>query len=96
MSQRVRFHLPENPELEQVEDDLALAIFTAECIYGRPQTRMEVRYLVAADQRSCAMEVSGPAGESAVRVLIGLFSSRFGEDGFQIERNADVLRQGRD
>lgn len=87
MSERVRFQLPAvTSEPEGVEDDLALAVFVAECVHGRPQTRLEVRYLVAADRRSCTMEVSGPAGETALRVLIGLLSARFGEEAFKVAR----------
>ena len=72
MQELVVFKFPEDGH---VEDDLALAIFSAECMYGRPQTRLEVGYHVAGDYRSCVLEASGPAGEMAVRVLIGLLGS---------------------
>ena len=88
MSERVRFKLPERNEVRGVEDDVALAIFTAECIYGRPQTRMEVSYATGLDGRTCVLDVNGPAGESAVRVLVGLFEARFGEARFAVERGA--------
>lgn len=84
MSERVKFQFPE-PDPEGAEDDIGLAIFTAECIYGRPQTRLEVAYWLTSDGRPAVFDNRGPAGESALRVLIGLFGARFGEAGFQME-----------
>lgn len=89
MLDRVRFQFSEGAVKEsEIEDDLGFAIFAAECIHGRPQTRMEVRYVIAADD-DCTVEVSGPAGEDALRIFIGLLDARF-EDRrlFSIERRA--------
>jgi hypothetical protein len=32
------------------------------------------------------LTVRGDAGETALRVVVGLFNERFGEDGFRVER----------
>lgn len=86
MREIVVFTFPDPADREAVEDDLALAIFTAECQYGRPQTRLEMKYLIAPDGTRCVTDVSGPAGEAALRVFVGLSAARCGEGHFSLER----------
>jgi hypothetical protein len=86
MSEIIRFAFPEESDYEEVEGDMALALFTSECIHGRPRTRLEVSYFVSTSGRRCLLSVRGPAGESALQVFAGLCEERFGEDGFSIER----------
>jgi len=73
---------------ETVEADVALAIFAAECVYGRPRVRMEASYLVDEDGRACVLEVAGEAGESVARVFAGLCAARVGEEAFTVHRVA--------
>ena len=86
MSHVVRFAFPEGGEKEDVEADIALAIFTAECVYGRPRVRMEASYLVEDDGMSCVIDVEGEAGEAAARVFTGLTAARVGERAFSVKR----------
>lgn len=86
MTERTRFKFPGSKRKEDIESDAALAIFTAECVHGRPKTRLEVRYLVADDGRVAVFETEGEAGEAVLRVFVGLCGARFGEDGFSVER----------
>jgi len=90
MTEKIKFQFPGADDASAIEDDLALAIFTAQCVHGRPQTRLQVRYLVTDDGQRAALEVDGPAGEMALRVFLGLSGARFGEDGFQVTRVASV------
>ena len=69
-----------------VEGDMALAIFAAECVYGRPRVRMETSYLVDADGATCVLSLGGEAGEAEARVFTGLAAARVGEDGFTVRR----------
>jgi len=85
MSQMLRFKLSEASR-ETVEADVALAIFAAECVYGRPRVRMEASYLVDEDGRACVLEVAGEAGESVARVFAGLCAARLGEDAYSVHR----------
>ena len=89
MSKVFRFTFYAEPDPEDIEADLALAIFAAECLHGRPRVRLETRYLVAPDGQSCVMEVSGPAGESAAQVFAGLAAARFGEEGMSISQHQE-------
>lgn len=84
MGRILRFAFEHEQGQEGVEADLALAIFAAECIHGRPQVRMETRYLVNPDGKACVIAVSGVAGEAAARVFAGLVSARFGEGAVSI------------
>jgi hypothetical protein len=85
MSERMKFQFPA-PDRDGVEEDISLGIFTAECIYGRPRTRLDVAYFLTGDGRRAVIDVKGPAGETALRVIVGLLAARFGEDGYQVER----------
>lgn len=80
------FNEIENPE--DLEADLTLAIFAAECLFGKPRVRMEASYLVAQDGRSCVLQVAGESGEAAARIFSGLAAVRFGEQGFKVQRQA--------
>jgi hypothetical protein len=85
MTRVLRFRFPEDAEPREVENDVCLAIFTAECLYGRPRTRLEVSYLFDADGSQCVIDNRGPAGEMAVHVFVGLCGERFGEAGYEVE-----------
>lgn len=86
MSEIVRFRFPANSNHEDVDADACLAIFSAECLHGRPKTRLEVSYLADAKGAACIFEVAGEAGDVAVQVFLGLCTERFGETGFTVER----------
>ena len=88
MNAMVRISFPPGSTKEGIEADACLAIFAAECIHGRPKTRMAVSYLVDEHGEHCVLRVQGEPGEMALQVFIGLCGERFGEDGFEIERLA--------
>jgi len=82
----LRFTFPEGVDVGAVEGDMALAIFAAECVYGRPRVRMETSYLVEEGGQACVVAVSGEAGEIAVRIFAGLSAARLGEDSYTVRR----------
>jgi hypothetical protein len=86
MSQRVRFAFEQQGGRDAIESDIALALFTAECVYGRPRVRMEAAYLVDDDGAHCVVDVRGEAGEAAARVFTGLTAARVGEESFSVKR----------
>jgi hypothetical protein len=81
------FRFQSNADREAVEADVALAIFAAECLHGRPRVRMEASYLVN-DDGGCVLQVNGEAGESVARVFAGLCAARFGEEAYSVQRLA--------
>ena len=60
MNQVLRFKFSE-ADRETVEADVALAIFAAECVYGRPRVRIEASYLVDEGGTACVLDISGEA-----------------------------------
>lgn len=86
MSNVVRFAFRDANDKDEVEADMALAIFTAECVYGRPRVRMETSYLVDGDGKTCVIDVDGESGEAAARVFAGLTAARVGEQAFRVKR----------
>ena len=93
MSKVLRFSFPTETGTWEVEADLALAIFAAECIHGRPRVRLETRYMVGPGGQTCVMEISGAAGEAAARVFAGLAAARFGEEGVRTIRQRAQPRE---
>lgn len=86
MGNLLRFAFARGSAKEDIEADVTLAIFTAECVYGRPRVRMEASYLVDDDGSSCVIDVEGEAGEAAARVFTGLTAARVGEQAFSVKR----------
>mgnify|MGYP000138007406 CR=1 FL=1 len=87
MNQVLRFKFSE-ADRETVEADVALAIFAAECVYGRPRVRIEASYLVDEGGTACVLDISGEAGEAVARVFAGLSAARFGDQAFSVRRLA--------
>jgi len=86
MHTTLRFGFTESSNREGVEADMAVAIFAAECVYGRPRVRMEASYLVDDEGRACVVDVAGESGEAVVRVFAGLTAARLGEDSYTVRR----------
>ena len=82
----VRFSFETLVDAEELEGDIALAVLCAECIYGRPQVRMEVSYAVDPHGKACVLETAGEAGEAVALVFAGLVAVRVGEAGYTVKR----------
>lgn len=85
----IRFRFSEPVERQEVEDDVCLAIFAVECLFGAPRVRLELAgFLVSEDGSCCVLDVCGPAGEAAARVFTGLTTTRVGGGALNVERVA--------
>ena len=82
----LRFQLQGDADQEAVETDIALALFAAECVYGKPRVRLEASYLVGSEGRDCVIRSSGDAGDAAARIFTGLTSMRVGDSAYQVHR----------
>jgi len=94
MDSVLRFKMGDRPEREAIESDLAMALFAAECVYGKPRVRMEASYLVADDGKTCLVSTDGEAGEAAARIFAGLIAARVGEQSYQVQRLDGGQRDG--
>ena len=82
----VRFELAGQKNKEALETDIALALFAAECVYGKPRVRLEASYLVADDGQVCVVRADGDAGDAAARIFAGLTAVRVGEKADGVRR----------
>ena len=89
MTDILRFEFLGKPDPEAVEADMALAIFAAECVYGKPRIRLEASYLVANGGRDCILKSDGEAGDAVARILAGLAAVRVGETAFRVRHVED-------
>ncbi len=88
------FTFPKTTDLDALEDDVCLAVFTAECLYGKPRTRLEASYAIDRDRSACIVRIEGAAGEAVARVFAGLLTNRLGEAGFAVHRGGRWARPG--
>ena len=86
MNNVLQFTFAGDCDRDSVESDIALAIFTAECVYGRPRVRMEAAYDVDGNGVACVLNVSGEAGDAVARVFAGLTAARVGETAYSVRR----------
>ena len=84
----LRFRFSPPSDAAAVEDDLRLALFAAECLYGAARLRLEAAYSVRCDGTTCVIESRGEAADAAARVFAGLSAIRVGEAGFKVEHVA--------
>jgi selenophosphate synthase len=69
---------------EAIEERIALAIVTAECVFGQAKVRLHAGY-TAADNKA-VIDVSSDVGEHIAQVFTGLMIKHLGEESFTIER----------
>jgi hypothetical protein len=82
----LRFEISGEPAPGELEADVALAFFAAECVFGRPRMRFEASYLLDQSGSSCVLKAFGEAGEAAARILAGLTAARVGDASFSVRR----------
>ncbi len=70
----------------EIEDDVSLAIFAAECLYGRARMQIETSYLFPSGGKVCLFRADGQAGDAAARIFAGLSAAHHGNHGFRVRR----------
>jgi hypothetical protein len=74
----------------ELEADLRLAVFAAECVHGGTALELEAGYFTEADGRAAVIRSFGPAGDALARIFTGLLATRLGETGFRVEPIMDA------
>ena len=77
---------------ELIEEQIALAVITAECLFGPAKVRLHAGYL-AADGKA-VIDVSGEVGEHIAQVFTGLMIKQLGEDAFAVTRATVAPKAG--
>jgi len=84
MSQICRFKFKEGVTKGLIEEQIALAIITAECTFGQARVRLYASYL-AVDCKA-VIDASSDVGEHIAQVFTGLMMRQVGEENFTVER----------
>lgn len=84
MAEICKFSFKQPLRKEDIEERIALAIITAECVYGQAKVRLHAAYSAAADK--AVIDVSSAVGEHIAQVFTGLMIRQLGEESFTIER----------
>lgn len=84
MAEICRFKFKDGATKEVIEDQIALAIVTAECTFGQAKVRLHASY--AASDGKTAIDVSSDVGEHIAQVFTGLMIRKVGEENFTVER----------
>ncbi len=98
MSSVCRFKFTKEIEREIIEKQLALAIISTECTFGRPKVRMNASYYIlpknkiesVKDEVKVVIDVSNGIGEHIAQLFTGLIIRQFGEDKFVVDRVNDI------
>lgn len=90
MSEICKFSFKHHISRKTLEERIALAIVTAECVYGQAKVRLHAGY-TAADGKA-VIDVSSDVGEHVAQVFTGLMIKLLGEDSFTLERIAKEPR----
>ena len=83
MKKVYKFSFKRHVSKREIEERLAIAMITAECVYGQARVRLHVAY-TAANARA-VLEVSGAVGEHIAQVFTGLMIKLVGEKAFAVE-----------
>lgn len=81
------FTFPQNTGRGVIEDAITSAVFTAECVFGKPKVKVSgVAYNLSGDGSRCVIDVSTKVGEYVAQVFTGIVMNTLGEDRFQVRR----------
>ncbi len=72
-------------DMSLVEENLALAMISAEGIYGRARVRMETQCDMNQKTRTCTVSADSEVGREICRVFTEFLILQFGEDRFRVQ-----------
>jgi len=83
---------------ELIEKQLALAIVSAECIFGLPRVRINMEYYISLKNNSIdnkeeievVIDASNEIGEYVAQLFTGLVIRQFGEGKFIVNKENDM------
>ena len=81
-----RFNFLKKATREFIEAQLAMAIISAEAIFGPARVRLDTSYFVPDEGGGCVLDISTKSGEHIAQVFITLLNRQVGEDAYQIKR----------
>jgi hypothetical protein len=92
MKEVCKFVFSGNARKAFIEEQITLAVITAECVFGPAKVRLHAGYL-AADGK-VVIDVSSDVGEHIAQVFTGLMIKRLGEAAFTVSRSSVTPKAG--
>ena len=83
MSEVCKFKFMEGISKEMIEEQIAVAVVSAECTFGQSRVRLHASY--AASDAKAVISVDSDVGEHIAQVFTGLMTRRIGEENFEVE-----------
>jgi len=84
MTEVCRFKFKDGISKVMIEEQIALAVITAECTFSQARVRLHASY--AASDGKAVIDVSSDVGEHIAQVFTGLMIRKLGEENFSVER----------
>jgi hypothetical protein len=78
MTEVCRFKFKEGISKAMIEEQVAMAIITAECTFGQARVRLHASY--AASDGKAVIDVASDVGEQIAQVFTGLMIRKIGEE----------------
>jgi hypothetical protein len=91
MSEVCKFKFKNDIKKSSIENQIALAIITAECTFGQARVRLHASYAVSDGQ--AVIDVSNEVGENIAQVFTGLMIKSIGEENFSVEKIRETGRK---
>ena len=77
---------------QEMEDTFMLALLAVESLYGHSRVRMESRFTVDKEKRTCLIETMTQIGSDLAKIFTGFATKEYGERAVMIDRkNGDVF-----
>lgn len=84
MNEICKFTFQDGIDQEFIEEKIATAIITAECVYGQAKVRLHAAYSVS--NNKVVIDISSDVGEHIAQVFTGLVTKELGELQFTVDR----------
>ncbi|MFA5143961.1 MAG: hypothetical protein WC522_07360 [Candidatus Omnitrophota bacterium] len=84
MACALKFKFKKGITKKLIESQIAIAVVTAECMFGQAKVRLNAGYVVSKNR--AVIDVSNKVGEYIAQVFTGLITRQIGEDKFTVDR----------
>lgn len=84
MNEVCRFKFKDGISKAMIEEQMALAILSAECTFGQARVRLHASY--AASDGKAVIDAGSDVGEHVAQVFTGIMIRKLGEENFTVDR----------
>lgn len=88
ISEVYQYAFVETVSMDDVESTLQLALLSTTSLHGQTTTRLNARFAIDKDQRTCVIEAATPVGIDLNKLFVGYVTAELGQHVFQVRRVA--------